>query len=404
MRIQTLDLEPSCIAFAPNDTDHFVVGTYHLNSSVQEAENANAHDTPSLPQGRSGSLILYRLQGENIITQQTIKTDNGILDIAFSLLEDPDTGGTTTEITTPSRRNLAVALSGGQIVFLQLQCLPQTHLGSGYRLTNIENHQPFHESVLVLDIIWHPERKEDLAVTLSTGEVVLCSLRWGESNAHIQTTQLFSHSLEAWTLSFSTDGRFLYSGGDDCMFACHDPARADDAVLWKDRRIHGAGVTAILPILGRFADQEDEYEEALLTGSYDDHIRVLGTPTGSRKKVTVLAELDLGGGVWRLTIIQAPSTLNSNSKSPISQTLHWTILASCMYAGVRVVEITKQGAAWDIRIVARFEEHKSMNYGSDVRPRSAGDGSAYEIVSTSFYDKLLCLWQFAQGARQERTG
>ncbi|KAF2234038.1 WD40 repeat-like protein [Viridothelium virens] len=401
MRIQTLDLEPSCVAFAPDDTDHFVVGTYHLNSKTEKSDNSNAQDTPSLPQSRSGSLILYRLQGENLITQQTIKTDNGILDIAFSPSDYLDTGDTTTGIAAPSHRNLAVALSGGQIVFIQLECSPQAHWSSGCRLTNIENHQPFHESVLVLDIVWHPKRKGDLAVTLSTGEVVLCSLRRGESNTHIQTTQLFSHSLEAWTLSFSIDGRSLYSGGDDCVFACHDSEGADHAALWKDRRIHGAGVTAILPILSDFSDQNDHYKEALLTGSYDDHIRVLATPTGSGKRVTVLAELNLGGGVWRLTFIQAPSSLDS--KSPGSLSLHWTILASCMYAGVRVVEVTKQGADWDIRIVARFEEHKSMNYGSDVRPRSAGDGPAHEIVSTSFYDRLLCLWQFAQGTHQECT-
>ena len=32
-----------------------------------------------------------------------------------------------------------------------------------------------------------------------------------------------------------------------------------------------------------------------------------------------------------------------------------------------------------------------MNYGSDVQPSS---GAVKTIVSTSFYDKLLCLWKF----------
>ena len=47
--------------------------------------------------------------------------------------------------------------------------------------------------------------------------------------------------------------------------------------------------------------------------------------------------------------------------------------------------------AWTFDVVGRFDEHKSMNYGSDVQP---GGGDVKSIVSTSFYDKLLCLWQF----------
>ena len=45
--------------------------------------------------------------------------------------------------------------------------------------------------------------------------------------------------------------------------------------------------------------------------------------------------------------------------------------------------------------MARFEEHKSMNYGSDVQPNS---DTVKSIVSTSFYDKLLCLWRFDLGS------
>lgn len=41
---------------------------------------------------------------------------------------------------------------------------------------------------------------------------------------------------------------------------------------------------------------------------------------------------------------------------------------------------------WSFDVLAKFEEHKSMNYGSDVQP------STGMIVSTSFYDKLMCLW------------
>ena len=63
-----------------------------------------------------------------------------------------------------------------------------------------------------------------------------------------------------------------------------------------------------------------------------------------------------------------------------------------MHAGARIVELTRcADDQWTISVLAKFEEHKSMNYGSDVQP---GSGAGQTIISTSFYDKLLCLWRF----------
>jgi diphthine methyl ester acylhydrolase len=62
-----------------------------------------------------------------------------------------------------------------------------------------------------------------------------------------------------------------------------------------------------------------------------------------------------------------------------------------MHAGTRVVRLScNQDGVWRFEVLATFEEHKSMNYGSDVQP---GDSHVKTIVSTSFYDKLLCLWK-----------
>ena len=47
--------------------------------------------------------------------------------------------------------------------------------------------------------------------------------------------------------------------------------------------------------------------------------------------------------------------------------------------------------SWKFEVVAVFEEHRSMNYGSDVQP---GSSNRKSIISTSFYDRLLCLWRF----------
>jgi diphthamide biosynthesis protein 7 len=75
-----------------------------------------------------------------------------------------------------------------------------------------------------------------------------------------------------------------------------------------------------------------------------------------------------------------------------------------MHAGTRIVQLSRCGDEWEFAVLARFEEHKSMNYGSDVQPLigAGGDGDDAEgegrqrnrvIVSTSFYDKLMCVWR-----------
>jgi len=76
----------------------------------------------------------------------------------------------------------------------------------------------------------------------------------------------------------------------------------------------------------------------------------------------------------------------------------YTLLASCMHAGSRIVRLGRSAdgsGEWEFRVLAKFEEHKSMNYGSDVQPVQSGqEGGQRTIVSTSFYDKLMCVWQF----------
>ena len=61
-----------------------------------------------------------------------------------------------------------------------------------------------------------------------------------------------------------------------------------------------------------------------------------------------------------------------------------------MHAGTRIVRLCKGEDGWSFKVVGKFEEHESMNYGTDVQPDS---GNVKTIVSTSFYDKLLCLWK-----------
>ena len=65
-----------------------------------------------------------------------------------------------------------------------------------------------------------------------------------------------------------------------------------------------------------------------------------------------------------------------------------------MHAGAKILEVRREeGGKWLINVSVRFVEHESMNYASDGRPRHrAGEVEGFTIVSTSFYDKKLCVW------------
>lgn len=173
-------------------------------------------------------------------------------------------------------------------------------------------------------------------------------------------------------------------------------------------RGHEAGVTAILPLpLGTEAGKD-----LLVTGSYDDHVRVFAVHDyrpDQNTRPKALAEKNLGGGVWRLKFLDRESEKVEGGHRVFK------VLASCMHAGARILEIEgdKEGE-WTIKVLARFEEHESMNYGSDVQPvkRRGWRGlqkeeleedrkvKARNVVSTSFYDRRLCVWKVPETAKE----
>jgi diphthamide biosynthesis protein 7 len=69
----TLDLPPSCIEFSPIHPELFVVGTYNLEK--QETDNDDEWEdvdgpaqtaTAKKPQERNGSLILFKLENDEL--------------------------------------------------------------------------------------------------------------------------------------------------------------------------------------------------------------------------------------------------------------------------------------------------------------------------------------------------
>lgn len=263
-------------------------------------------------------------------------------------------------------------------------------------------------NVLMTSFAWAPSsvlsdlnpHEVQFAATFSSGDVCLYSLDVHSATvSDLRRISLQSHSLEAWIVSFarttvSHDLRIL-SGGDDMHINSNNLTCS--ATPWPDNdgtssrfraRGHDAGITAILPLGPPLDDQGTRF--TFLTGSYDEYVRVctMNSPSVGPR---VLAEKRLGGGVWRLRTVSGPST-------EIGPPSRYTVLASCMHAGVRVLEIIGQANgdgsyAWSIAVVAEFEEHESMNYGSDWQPVSKpGTGKAPLVVSTSFYDRKLCVW------------
>ena len=263
--------------------------------------------------------------------------------------------------------------------------------------------QFFQSGILVLSCTWHPRCPDIVGVTLSTGEVSLVRIpqealvfanSFDPMTDSLQKVCIFSGILEAWTLSFNPYRDELCSGSDDSVLRIHNvPAISklfgDDAdhnhafasnpfSVREDQRIHNAGVTAILYIS----------DEIIVTGSYDNFIRVLQIP--ARGRFQVLTEMDLKGGVWKLNLEKSSHDI-SQKTSPT--TFSTNILASCMHAGVRILRLERdENDSWTIRVVAKFNEHKSMNYGSES---NCDDKSGVvTIVSTSFYDSLVCLWRY----------
>lgn len=164
---------------------------------------------------------------------------------------------------------------------------------------------------------------------------------------------------------------------------------------------HDAGVTAILPL--PTPNRSGALGDLLLTGSYDDHVRVYTTYDGRQNAPSTagkaLAQLKIGGGVWRLKFLDTPEQMSAGREG-----VKFKVLASCMHAGARILEVkmdTSQEGGWSIEILGSVTVHDSMCYGCDVQPSpDSNDDMNKErlCVSTSFYDRLVCVWKFDPNA------
>ncbi|OJD32536.1 wd40 repeat-like protein [Diplodia corticola] len=451
IRSLTLDIPPSCIEFVPGHPELFVVGTYYLEK--KQDEEATAESTNGQPQQRTGSLLLFRLDGDEVTLKHTLSTPFAIFDIHFA---PPSTAASTLPL-------LGAATSTGSLALYQVSA-------STLSIATLSVLQIFPTTSLITHFTWHPSIPSLAALALSSGSIYLCDTAASntdpidDGDTTPTAAYLHAHSLEAWFVAFTPDGTGLLSGGDDSTLASlalpflpssttttsssttSPPPSAQKLLLlsaiaddhppppqWQDRRTHQAGVTALLPLSPppppSNQDKKKEPPLLLLTGSYDDRIRLLAlpTPASSFRRPKLLAELDLGGGVWRLkditdiTAVPAHDTGRTGSEGRARRARReYIILASCMHAGARVLRLEGRRASaeeeeeggeggdegegesedeedleWSFDVLAAFEEHESMNYASDVRPGGVEGGKGRgTVVSTSFYDRLLAVWRW----------
>ncbi|OAA54485.1 WD40 repeat-like-containing domain protein [Niveomyces insectorum RCEF 264] len=414
---QTLDLPPSCVEFCPAYPDHLLVGTYNLEEDEERAQGDSTR-----PQNRNGSVVVFRLADRKLsVNFPTFShTPSAVLDLHFQQVS--------------GRQNIfAVASSTATLSIFRLEpsgaATDQLVEPAGIvRLPGVG------DEVLFLSCAWHPTVPDLVAVSTSTGAIYVVALDPLQQPSGTPKSVLL-HELEAWTVTFSPftqqiigdadgdaggdaddkeanvegatsarqDARLgrgptavtIYSGGDDSDLlytACvveKSAARENTVALHtpyavRKLRGHEAGVTAILPLPLTTAMGG----QVVVTGSYDDHLRVYSVrdpvddDAGGARQAKCLAEENLGGGVWRLKLI-------SQTASDDGRRWEAIVLASCMHAGARVVSISADADDHCIvSVVARCEEHKSMNYGSDFQL-----DTSLLCVSTSFYDKLMCLWE-----------
>ena len=205
----------------------------------------------------------------------------------------------------------AIATSKGQVCLWTI-----SQAGTG-PIEHIWSHQVFPESSLALSLAWSRlTRSYAIAASSSDGRIAIFNSKHEPPTDYVETA---AHSLEAWTVAWTTSEGYdfrpeLYSGGDDSALCRHDlsfwpvsdidnfPSDINHEYEFqgtlRDRKTHMAGVTAILPLQPIFHG-----EQLLLTGSYDEYLRLL-LPIDGSSTPKLMAERRLGGGVWRLEILE----------------------------------------------------------------------------------------------------
>ena len=208
--------------------------------------------------------------------------------------------------------------------------------------------------------------------------------------------------------------------------------------IFSTRKAHNAGVTSLLALQPIVLDQSTANVSQvipILSGSYDEHLRLFYfNPLNAGLRM--IWEHKFLGCPWRLKMMDkyvenATYTTDDRGRALptpiIRKKTHHILLISCSFAGAFIMRLVlhddylslppnepylrtiKSQSGWTVSALARFKApHDSMVYACDFHkeyrpftedamlllrghPVFAGK---YTIVSTSFYDRRVCVWGF----------
>jgi diphthamide biosynthesis protein 7 len=247
---------------------------------------------------------------------------------------------------------------------------------------HVKTWKVFDDSVLITYFAWCPLAQEEgtksLVLAASTGVIQLITvtedLKYDVSSNDLSLRRedpaLSLHSLKVpyvgeepqyayccvWASApggLSNDFSGVFSGGDDSKLRTSilgTSREANDNFNYKlpiTLSGHDAAVISILPL--PCADKK----WILLTGSYDNKVRILTMDWDSQtkqKSIDVSAILDVGGGAYRLEFIHDCASQPAQNINPRFQ-----VLATCMEAGVKILDIQRKEDVWSMNVIAHAD-------------------------------------------------
>lgn len=437
---RTLDQEPDTIALIPNLPDYVVIGTYSLaTESTDENKGVPAISNSG---GRKGSLQILPFFSSRPRPEERSASS---ADVSLARKDFPF-GVYDVRFHPQYRGLLGVATSNAEILFfdVRIKYTPTGALESvdfaeiGKVL--VEEPSPDESRLAIITQFRFLTSFEDtvqssisesatiyLIATSQFGNTLLSEVVVGRPaiddstlqilDSQIMTIHQQSYNLEAWTaLPIYADPSNLHilSGGDDnhlIVSSVHVPAEGLSAGgsfdldllisrrVLADKRTHQAGIVDICSLnVGSFSSPSgltDSSSFLVLTGSYDESLRLFrfspSTPSHPKTEMILLSEIALGGGVWRIILMDAYDTQTGKD---------FILLVAAHTAGACIVRlscaVTGNGEILgDFTVEKWFKEgHQSLVYAV-IGKRHANKTNVWQVISASFYDRKICEWEWA---------